>query len=134
MPSWRFDGRQQDASEFYTMLTTQSVGDLQPVQWQGCTDGEIEAYLSMCHRAGRSPTTADELMGDRDQLSFPSMGGASGQKGDKDKEKFWPLELLLSSETAREALGDPEDGRTTRIEGEMAAQRLLQGYFFALHA
>ena len=39
----------------------------------------------MCHRAGRSPTTADELMGDRDQLSFPSMGGASGQKGDKDK-------------------------------------------------
>ena len=43
LPRWRFDGRQQDASEFYTMLTSQSVGDLQAVQWQGRTDGTVEA-------------------------------------------------------------------------------------------
>ena len=43
LPRWRFDGRQQDASEFYTALTSQSVGDLQAVQWQGRTDGQIEA-------------------------------------------------------------------------------------------
>ena len=43
LPRWRFDGRQQDASEFYTMLTSQGVGDLQAVQWQGRTDGHIEA-------------------------------------------------------------------------------------------
>ena len=43
LPRWRFDGRQQDASEFYTMLTSQGVGDLQAVQWQGRTDGSIEA-------------------------------------------------------------------------------------------
>ena len=40
---WRFDGRQQDASEFYTALTSQGVGDLQAVQWQGRTDGQVEA-------------------------------------------------------------------------------------------
>ena len=28
---------------FYTALTSQSVGDLQAVQWQGRTDGQIEA-------------------------------------------------------------------------------------------
>ena len=43
LPRWRFDGRQQDASEFYTALTSQGVGDLQAVQWQGRTDGHIEA-------------------------------------------------------------------------------------------
>ena len=43
LPRWRFDGRQQDASEFYTALTSQGVGDLQAVQWQGRTDGQIEA-------------------------------------------------------------------------------------------
>ena len=43
LPRWRFDGRQQDASEFYTSLTSQGVGDLQAVQWQGRTDGQIEA-------------------------------------------------------------------------------------------
>ena len=43
LPRWRFDGRQQDASEFYTALTAQGVGDLQAVQWQGRTDGQIEA-------------------------------------------------------------------------------------------
>ena len=43
LPRWRFDGRQQDASEFYTTLTSQGVGDLQAVQWQGRTDGYIEA-------------------------------------------------------------------------------------------
>ena len=43
LPRWRFDGRQQDASEFYTALTSQGVGDLQAVQWQGRTDGQAEA-------------------------------------------------------------------------------------------
>ena len=43
LPRWRFDGRQQDASEFYTALTSQGVGDLQAVQWQGRTDGQVEA-------------------------------------------------------------------------------------------
>ena len=43
LPRWRFDGRQQDASEFYTTLTSQGVGDLQAVQWQGRTDGYIDA-------------------------------------------------------------------------------------------
>ena len=43
LPRWRFDGRQQDASEFYTMLTSHGVGDLQAVQWQGRTDGSVEA-------------------------------------------------------------------------------------------
>ena len=43
LPRWRFDGRQQDASEFYTALTSQGVGELQAVQWQGRTDGQIEA-------------------------------------------------------------------------------------------
>ena len=43
LPRWRFDGRQQDASEFFTMLTSQGAGDLQAVQWQGRTDGSVEA-------------------------------------------------------------------------------------------
>ena len=43
LPRWRFDGRQQDASEFYTALTSQGVGDLQAAQWQGRTDGQAEA-------------------------------------------------------------------------------------------
>ena len=43
LPRWRFDGRQQDASEFYTALISQGVGDLQAVQWQGRTDGQVEA-------------------------------------------------------------------------------------------
>ena len=43
LPRCMFDGRQQDASEFYTMLTSHGVGDLQAVQWQGRTDGSVEA-------------------------------------------------------------------------------------------
>ncbi|CAE7290285.1 unnamed protein product [Symbiodinium necroappetens] len=34
---------QQDASEFFTMLTSQGAGDLQAVQWQGRTDGLVVA-------------------------------------------------------------------------------------------
>ena len=43
LPHWRFDGRQQDAAEFYTALTTGRGGDLQPVPWQGRTDGTVDA-------------------------------------------------------------------------------------------
>ena len=36
------------------------------------------------HRGGRSPTVADEEMTERDQLTIPSMRGASGQQGDRN--------------------------------------------------
>ena len=42
LPRWRFDGRQQDAAEFYIALTVDRGGDLQPVPWHGRTDGQAE--------------------------------------------------------------------------------------------
>ena len=43
MPRWKFDGRQQDAAEFLTFLLQGNTGTLQPVDWQGRTDGIPEA-------------------------------------------------------------------------------------------
>ena len=43
MPRWKFDGRQQDATEFLTFLLQGNAGTLQPVDWQGRTDGLPEA-------------------------------------------------------------------------------------------
>ena len=40
LPNWRFDGRQQDASEFYMDLTDADSGDLQAVPWQGRIAGQ----------------------------------------------------------------------------------------------
>ena len=39
MPRWKFDGRQQDAAEFLSFLLQGNTGTLQPVNWQGRTDG-----------------------------------------------------------------------------------------------
>ena len=36
------------------------------------------------HRGGRTPTAADEQMTERDPLTFPSTGGASGHRGDRN--------------------------------------------------
>ena len=43
MPRWKFDGRQQDAAEFLTFLLQGNTGAFQPVDWQGHTDGILEA-------------------------------------------------------------------------------------------
>ena len=43
MPRWKFDGRQQDVAEFLTFLLQGNTGTLQPVDWQGRTDGILEA-------------------------------------------------------------------------------------------
>ena len=40
MPCWKFDG--QDAAEFLSFLLQGSTGTLQPVDWQGRTDGILE--------------------------------------------------------------------------------------------
>ncbi|CAE7909683.1 unnamed protein product, partial [Symbiodinium microadriaticum] len=42
LPNWRFDGRRQDASEFYMDLTAADSGDLQAVPWQGRIEGQVD--------------------------------------------------------------------------------------------
>ena len=62
LPHWRFDGRQQDAAEFYTALTTGTGRDLQPVPWPGRTDGTVDAEDTF------SPFEPGRLTLDQDQL------------------------------------------------------------------